>query len=340
MNIPPSRAEGFVRNPDPAVCAVLVYGPDYGLVRIRADAIVTTAGDPADPFATVDLAPARLRSDPAQLADEAAAYTFSGKRKVVRVRDATDAVSAAFEGYLAAPVAQALVVVEAAELSKRSGLRTLFERSGQAAALACYPEEGDTLLRSIEAMLTREKLAADADALELIAASTAADHALLRGELEKLALYKQGSGTISVEDVRACLGDTASATLDAVAGAAFLGDFPSLDRDLQRVLVECQPVAVLRGAARHVQRLLVAVGLTGRGHSPDKAMEALRPPVFRRDRDRFRRQMRAWSADRLSQALEILIEAELDCKTTGLPAEAICQRALMRIAQAAAASRR
>ncbi|MBT4488179.1 MAG: DNA polymerase III subunit delta, partial [Rhodospirillaceae bacterium] len=36
-----------------------------------------------------------------------------------------------------------------------------------------------------------------------------------------------------------------------------------------------------------------------------------------------------------AQALAILTEAELDCKTTGLPAEAICGRALIRIANAA-----
>jgi DNA polymerase-3 subunit delta len=37
--------------------------------------------------------------------------------------------------------------------------------------------------------------------------------------------------------------------------------------------------------------------------------------------------------------LSILLEAELDCKTTGMPDRALCSRALLRIAQAARAAR-
>jgi DNA polymerase-3 subunit delta len=37
--------------------------------------------------------------------------------------------------------------------------------------------------------------------------------------------------------------------------------------------------------------------------------------------------------------LSILLEAELDCKTTGMPDVAVCARALLRIAQAGRAGR-
>ena len=49
----------------------------------------------------------------------------------------------------------------------------------------------------------------------------------------------------------------------------------------------------------------------------------------------FRQQLQRWSKNKIAHAIELVTEAELDCKTTGLPAEAICGRALLRIAQAA-----
>ena len=61
----------------------------------------------------------------------------------------------------------------------------------------------------------------------------------------------------------------------------------------------------------------------------------MRPAVFFRFADRFRAQAQRWDRDRVVRALEILTEAELECKTTGVPAEAICQRTLMRLAGAA-----
>jgi DNA polymerase-3 subunit delta len=45
--------------------------------------------------------------------------------------------------------------------------------------------------------------------------------------------------------------------------------------------------------------------------------------------------MALWPAERLATALDLVIAAELECKTTGLPAEAVAARALMRIAHAA-----
>jgi DNA polymerase-3 subunit delta len=62
----------------------------------------------------------------------------------------------------------------------------------------------------------------------------------------------------------------------------------------------------------------------------------LKPPVFYKHRERFRRQLQLWPMDRLVPALDIITRAELECKTTGIPAPAACHRALMRIARAAA----
>ncbi len=38
---------------------------------------------------------------------------------------------------------------------------------------------------------------------------------------------------------------------------------------------------------------------------------------------------------RLARAMELLLEAEIDCKSTGFPSETVCSRALLRITQAA-----
>ena len=64
-------------------------------------------------------------------------------------------------------------------------------------------------------------------------------------------------------------------------------------------------------------------------------MKALRPPVFYKHSAAFRGQLQHWSPRRLGQAIEIVTQAELDCKSTGMPTRLICSRALMRIAQAA-----
>ena len=56
MKLKPNQVEAFIRRPDPAVRAILVFGPDNGLARERAAQLVAgAAADPDDPFLVADL---------------------------------------------------------------------------------------------------------------------------------------------------------------------------------------------------------------------------------------------------------------------------------------------
>jgi DNA polymerase-3 subunit delta len=332
-----AKAEAFLKAPDPSVRVVLVFGPDSGLVRERVNRLIKgVVPEISDPFRVAELTPAVLKDDPARLADEAAAMALTGGRRVVVVRDAGDNVASLFQGFLANPMGDALVVVEAGDLGPRSSLRKLFEGADIGAALASYGDEGGSLQHVIQEELKSAGLAVEPDALAFLMDHLGGDRRLTRAELQKLALYMGGPGRVRLEDALACIGDTASLSMDDLALATADGDHATSQRVLDRLFREgTHAVAVLRALSRHFQRLHYAAGLMTQGKSADQAMAALKPPVIFKAADRFRRQLGRWPADRVGRALEVLIEAEADCKTTGMPAEEICSRAVMQLARAA-----
>jgi len=337
VKIAAGRVEGFVKSPDGNARAILVYGPDSGLVRERVDRLVkAVVDDPKDPFRIAELTPARLKEDPARLADEAAAIALTGGRRAVIVRDAGDSVTAAIASFLADPKGDALVVLEGGELGPRSSLRKLFEGADNAAALACYADEGGNLAAVIQEELKAAGLTAEPDALAFLADHLGGDRRLTRAELVKLALYMGGPGRVRLEDAVASVGDSAALSLDDLALATAEGDHATAQRVLDRLLREGnQPVSVLRAVARHFLRLHFAAGLMTQGRSAADAMGALKPPVIFKAAERFKRQLGRWPADRLGKALEVLIDAEAECKTTGSPAAELTSRALMSLARAA-----
>jgi hypothetical protein len=83
--------DSFLARPDPGRPIVLLYGPDAGLVRERAEALLASAvDDPNDPFSLVRLDGDELSAEPSRLVDEAltiplfgAPYVFAPARGVL-----------------------------------------------------------------------------------------------------------------------------------------------------------------------------------------------------------------------------------------------------------------
>ncbi len=342
MKITASRAEAFLSRLEPAVVAVLLYGPDAGLVSERAERLATSfIGEPSDPFRLAELSASAVTADPARLADEAAAIPFTGGRRLVRVREAGDTVFPAFERFLDHPPPgggdAALVLVEAGDLGPRSPLRRLFEGAENAAAVPCYSDHGADLARFITKALSERGIKVARQALDYLVANLGADRMVTRKELDKLALYVGDGGEIRIEDAMLSVGDSSALTLDDVAFAACGGDVAALEKGLERVFLEgVAPVRVLRAVSRHLQRLHLVAARRAAGDRADEAMAGLRPPVFFKLKPAFRAQIALWPPARAAEALGVLTRAEINAKRTGMPAELLCRHALMTVAERAA----
>jgi DNA polymerase III subunit delta len=326
---------GFLRKPEAAARAILVYGPDLGLVKERAEILMrTVVEDLGDPFRVADLSGDTIADDPARLADEAAAMAMTGGRRVVRVRDAGNDTVVAFQNFLEHPMGDALIVVEGGELDGRSALRKLFEKADNAAALPCYRDEMRDLPAIIRETLARSQVKIDDDALAWLAARLGADRALTRGEIDKLALYVGSGKTATLEDAQALIGDSAEIGLDDLARACASGDVAGLER--VRAKLDGEGVAAigqLRAVQRHFTRLHVCAGLIAGGLDEKGAMMRLRPPVFWKEENSFRAQLKRWPLARLGAALTGLLDAELRCKSSGQPAELIAAQCLLQLAR-------
>lgn len=336
MKIDPRRAGAFLKAPGP-VRVVLLYGEDEGLVRTRADALtLAVAGRADDPFLVAWLG----RDEHDRLAEEASAIAMMGGRRVVRVRDAGDALAVAVEQVARAP-GDSLVVLEAGALSRRSKLVGLLEGLESGAALACYPEEGPGLRAGIEAGLAAEGVRADGDALDWLRDHLGGDYASTRGEVEKLILFAGAEKRLDLDAVRACVGDQASVSLDNALFAAVSGDVAAADLAVERSLADgLSPVGLIRQVLLFLSRLHAARGRMEAGGSAQEAVKAMRPPVFWKREAEMVRAVAGWPSTRLGAAMGEARRAELSCKQTGAPDQVIARRLLMALARVGAGLRR
>lgn len=338
MIVKSNDADRFLERPPKAIVAALIFGPDQGLVRERAESLAkSVVPDLTDAFRVTELDEAILNADPARLSDEAAAISMLGGRRVVRVRSAGNMVAKVFESFLDDPKGDALVVVESGDLPKSSALRKAFEQADNGAAIACYADSARDLGEVVRSALKRNGLTISEQALEDAVSRLGSDRGITRREIEKLALYMHGKKRVEIDDVRAIMGDEAEAQVDEVCDAAGEGDLKRLDLALERLWSEgASATSILRPALSHFQRLLQVKAASERGESVDAAMKRGWPQIHFSRTASFKRQVARRNEANLFNVCDLLLETEALTRTTGIPSEAVTSRAFFNIAATAA----
>jgi DNA polymerase-3 subunit delta len=330
MKVQPAQADAFCNRPDPKIGLVLLHGPDQGLVAERRRRLIQAVLDkPDDPFRLAELPADRVVQGPGLLVEEAQAMSLVGGRRVVLVRQATDALAKAVDALLAMGGHEALVVVEAGELGASSSLRRAAEKAAHAAAIACYRADGRSLDAQLRDLLRAQGLTIEPEAMAFLAAHVGANREVTQNEVAKLALYKGGAegGRVTMADVEAVVGNSSALGIDRLVWATLVGRPGDAARALERLLGEGQaPVRLILGFAQTFMRLLPLAARVAAGEAPAAVLEAQRPPVHFSQKEPMRRALETWPASRLEAGLARTLSAELACKRARSPDRLIVRR--------------
>lgn len=333
MKITYRNIEPFVQSPDPAAMVILIYGPDYGLMRERAKTIgQTVVEDIADPFNVAVLSSDMLAEDPARLSDEANAMSMMGGRRLVRVEGAADKITPLIKDYLENPNTNALIILEAGELGPRSSLRLACEKAKNAAALPCYVEDERDLGRLIQNIVQENNLRIDRDAVQWLAINISGNRQKVRGELEKLITYK-GTETnpISLNDAIAACGQAGAQNYDDLIYAVAGGQSQKAMKAFHTLTSEgVAVISILRTLQSHYMKLHSArIKVEQNGLSPNEAAKSIKPPIFFKQMNAFTAQVNNHTLNDLMKIMTRLNELEAQTKRSNTPVETICAQTIL-----------
>lgn len=329
-----------MKNPNPKALAILVYGPDDGLMRERIATLSKTAvEDTADPFLVATMTAPEINEEPSRFFDEAHAIPMMGGRRLIRIKDGADSLTPILKDYLEKPNDEALVLVEGGDFGPRSSLRKLFEGADNAAALPCYVDDDRSIRQVIIETLRHAGYLADRDTIDFLTGAISGDRLKIRRDLEKLITFMgpdpdyQGLdgpamdrqlGTVTLDDAREACGETGASGIDDLVIAAGHCDSAKCARALDTLLQEgVSPVWILRALQNHFRRLHESSIKVQKGMQMDQALNSLRPPVFFKQKPDFQRQLKNWRQEALEQVLLDLTELEVRAKSTGSKEETL-----------------
>ncbi len=340
------QVDGWLKRPDPAIAAVLVYGPDRGMVAERVRAFARNAvPDLDDPFSVVRLDAAELEADPGRLFDEAGTLPMFGGGRLIWISGAVAGrkLADAVTQVCGDPADGIKILIEAGDLKKGAALRSAVEGHARAMALPCYPDEGRSIDALIDETLQAADLAITLDARLALKGALGGDRLASRGELEKLVLYARGKTAVDLEDVAASVGDSAGLSMDDVVDSALAGRMDALDAAYSR---HCRsgtkPFVLAAAAMRQFHALqIMRHEMETAGKSAAAVVAAQKPPVFFARKALVEKALAAWPLPAIERALQRLQGAVLQSRRrAALEEEAVGQALLAIAVEAAALARR
>lgn len=347
--------EPFLKNLNPAMRAVLVYGPDSGLVGERALQLARqVVSDLNDPFNAVHLTGDVLAGDPARLSDEASAQSLMGGKRLFRITAAGNDIAVPLKDWLkggkdgkgAQPNTDCVIIIEAGDLKPKDALRKTCEDAPNAAALPCYIEDERSLATLIRDTLRAAGYGIQADAAAWMAGAIKGDRMRARMEIEKLILYmgpvdRNGIAAsnvqqkmVTLDDAQKSCGDAGTQSIDDLVYSYMENKTQQTMHSYGRLAAEDTPVMILiRSLQNHVLRLHGVKTLLELHNQPlDVAMKSLQPPVFFKQADQFTAQVRKFSLVQLRRLLAEINDLEAKTKQSGMPVDTLMRQFLLKSA--------
>ena len=291
------------------ISAVLIYGPDAGLVDELCDRAIDKLEIDKDNLLAIDANELREKQD-AVFAESCSPSMFGG-RKAVIISGAGDGDSKIITELVNSGSLCATVIVTAGDL-RLGTLRRLFEDGKNIAAVACYTDDTKTLETLIHKELSAEAgiRQVTPDAMSYMLSHLGGDRGITRGFLQKIAIYVSDKHVVELDDVEKCLPDASATSADDYMYSLTAGHINQTMIALDRLIYGGADANMLvRMLYTHFTKLLTAV------------VDGQLPKLFWKVADKFNMAVKIWPEQEIVNVLSKLNDLEKQCRTNGLQPE-------------------
>ena len=311
--------------------AYLVYGQNKGLVREKSQTIIDTYKD--DQTEIIKFENDELISEPEKLSNEFNTFSLIAEKKIIHVLNTKDNLTETITNTINNQDSTNLIIFETGELTPTSKLRKFFEKEKNLGILACYFDTERDVQDLIETTFKKEDISISRDISLLIAKRLGNERHIIKSELEKIILYLKDKKEFKAEDILKCLSQNEDFGFDDLNYNLCDGNVVKLDKIINQLYLEgINPIALLRSAGKHFQKILFVNQKIDSGMNLNESLSQLKPPIFFLYINKFKNQVTKWRTILCYKAIERIMETEELCKLNSKISKIICWRTLSNIA--------
>ena len=312
---------------------ILVYGPNEGLVKEQVEKI-TRAFLIKDECEIINFNGKDLDNDPLSLDNIVRTVSMFYVNKIIIAESIRDKHIKIIEDIILNNSQQTILIVKDGNLNKSSKLRKFFENDEICFSLACYEDDGRSIMKNIDEFIKTNNLELNKDIKNYLLQSLSHDRMVSKRELEKIEIFcNKSESKIELEDIKILLNDASSQNLNKMNEHVMFGNTSKSSKVINKLLSEgTSPISIVRSLINYLLRVQQTKIEMKKGNNFDSSIKILKPPVFWKDKDNFQKHCFKWPLRSIESSLHRLLETEIACKLNSKLANINCEKSILLIA--------
>ena len=238
--------------------------------------------------------------------------SFFEDEKLIVINRATDKIKDTIEEIIEKEITELIIVLNSNIHEKKSKLRTLFERNKKTICVPFYEDTHQTLSAMVNLFFRKKKIPISQQLVNLITTRSRGDRQNLKNELQKINSFVKNKTQISLQDILKITNLAENYNISELIDSCLSKNKRKTIHILNEnnySIDDC--ILIIRSFLIKSKRLVEICKKTKKIGNIDTAVSSFKPPVFWKDKEIVKQQVRLWSCENAEKLIYRISEIEL-----------------------------
>ena len=245
--------------------------------------------------------------------------SFFEKNKLIIIKDASDKIKNEIDILIKRKLDDIKIVLISNILDKKSTLRNLFEKEKNLISIAFYSDNNQTLTAIIKSFFLDKNIPISQESINIIMDRANGDRKSLNNELAKIESYLIDKKKITIEEINTLTNLSENNSInELVDNCLAKNKNRTLNMLNENNFSFEDAIIIIRTFLIKTKRLIKLNQNLQINKNIDKTIVSFKPPIFWKDKELVRNQIKIWTLDKTYKLIEEINKVELNIKKNSI----------------------
>ena len=286
----------------------LLYGPNIGHIEETIDNIIK----PSSTNNVFNYDENEILSNTDNFEQSITSKSFFENEKLIIISRATDKILNIIESIFEKNLSDTTIILKSSNLDKKSKLRNFFEKKKNIICVPFYDDNYNSLSANAINFFREKNIKVSPETINLIIERSNGDRINLKNELEKISYFALNKKSINYEDINKLTNLSSNFQISELTDHCLAKNkLKTINILNENVSSIDDNIIILKSFLFKIKRLRIIKKKIEEKQNLDNVISAYRPPIFWKDKDIIKQQIKKYSLQELNNLISQINELEI-----------------------------